>query len=198
MRWLSWVLYLWPGVPQLLRRASWRNLAVALAWAAAVDGAILATFGWEELLPPSLRNAIWMLLGAAWLALLVFSSNSEQSGRRPTGDREAADNFSLALDYYLKGQWFQAERVLREQLAAHERDLEARLLLATLYRRTRRAVEAAAELDRLERFEGSQKWALEICRERQLLAQGVGQTDSSEADEVTGATEETAAATQAA
>jgi hypothetical protein len=42
-------------------------------------------------------------------------------------------------------------------------------MLATLLRHTKRYREAGASLDRLERFEGSEKWELEIRRERDLL-----------------------------
>ena len=58
---------------------------------------------------------------------------------------------------------------MRGLLAENPRDLEAGLLLATLFRRTGRPREAETELNRLERYQGSEKWALEIGRERQLL-----------------------------
>ncbi|MCR4413284.1 MAG: tetratricopeptide repeat protein [Thermoguttaceae bacterium] len=69
----------------------------------------------------------------------------------------------------MKGNWFEAECLLSRILKRNPRDLEARLMLATLLRHTGRRDEAARQLDRLERFEGSGKWVLEISRERQQL-----------------------------
>jgi hypothetical protein len=48
-------------------------------------------------------------------------------------------------------------------------DVDARLMLATLYRRTGRATEAADCLSQLDRMEAAGKWAREIARERSLL-----------------------------
>jgi hypothetical protein len=44
-------------------------------------------------------------------------------------------------------------------------------MLATVMRRTGRLEEAAGQLDTLCRFEGSEKWGLEIQQERQRLAE---------------------------
>jgi len=47
--------------------------------------------------------------------------------------------------------------------------LDALLLLATLYRHTRRCDEAAKQLDRLDRLDEAVKWRWEIEHERELL-----------------------------
>jgi len=73
------------------------------------------------------------------------------------------------LDRYLQADWFESERALRRLLEENPRDLDAGLMLATLLRRTGRPGEAERELDRIERFDGSEKWELEIRRERELL-----------------------------
>ncbi len=132
--------------------------------------ALVASFGYSELVPPGLRSALWLALGVAWLVLAVMSLGWDASDLRAAVPASSEDAFPSALDYYLKGNWFQAERVLREQIRETERDLEARLLLATLLRHTQRPKEAARELEALMRFEGWQKWAWEIARERELLA----------------------------
>jgi hypothetical protein len=56
-------------------------------------------------------------------------------------------------------------------LAENTRDLEARLMLAGLMRRTSRFEEAKKQLDQLERFEGAEKWEREIAREWEYLAE---------------------------
>ena len=57
-------------------------------------------------------------------------------------------------------------------LQRHPRDVEARLLLATLLRHARRYPEALDQLDRLERLNDAAKWTLEIETERRHLAAG--------------------------
>ena len=71
----------------------------------------------------------------------------------------------------MKRNWFHTESLLRRLLRKEPRDVEARLLLATLYRHTRRSREARRELRRLERMEHAETWQMEIQQElRQLDA----------------------------
>jgi cytochrome c-type biogenesis protein CcmH/NrfG len=72
----------------------------------------------------------------------------------------------------LRGNWFETECVLAGLLRRDLRDVDARMMLATLYRHTGRIDEAVEELDRLERIDEAAKWALEIARERRWLADG--------------------------
>ena len=77
--------------------------------------------------------------------------------------------FIQAQAEYLKGHWFEAETLLRRILRHCSRDADALLMLATLYRRTKRWDEARRQLDRLDRLDGSRKWRLEIAQERERL-----------------------------
>jgi cytochrome c-type biogenesis protein CcmH/NrfG len=74
------------------------------------------------------------------------------------------------LEYYLKGDYYQAEHILEDLLRRNLRDLDARLMLATVLRRTDRVSEAVRQLDAMARFEGAGKWQCEMQRERRLLA----------------------------
>jgi hypothetical protein len=168
MRRMRWALYLWPGVPQLTRHGSWSALAIALGLGLLLNMVLIGTLGWSELFSPGVRNAVWLGLAVVWLAALAFCAGD----RGPTARQAVGDHFFCeALDYYLKGNWFEAERALGQVLAVNQRDLDARLMLATLLRHTGRLDEAAEELERIGRCEGSQKWEPEIARERQLLAE---------------------------
>jgi thioredoxin-like negative regulator of GroEL len=80
------------------------------------------------------------------------------------------DGFPEALEHYLRGDYYQAEQVLDGLLRQNMRDLDARLMLATLFRRAGRFEEATRQLDTLVRFEGAGKWELEIRGERRRLA----------------------------
>ena len=55
-------------------------------------------------------------------------------------------------------------------VARNVKDVDARLMRATLKRHTGRIDEAREELDSLQRFEASAKWQEEIRLEREALA----------------------------
>lgn len=185
-----WWTYLWPGLPQLWRQAGWGSLAVAAGFAALVNLALASSLVWSELLTPGPRIGVWAAVAVVWTGS-AFVSYWQQC-RRPVeqahGTAEGA--FALALDHYLKGNWFEAEHVLRELLGRDPGDVDAGLTLATLFRHTGRHDEALRQLDAIERLEASGKWELEISRERELLAevgaedaQASGQSASAGADD---------------
>jgi hypothetical protein len=167
---IGWVLYLWPGLVQLRRRGSRAGLAVAVGMAVVLNLVLLGTLGWSELLAPAIRSGLWIFVGALWLGMVALTAGWDAT---PLGTEKPPDDnlFLEARDYYLKGSWFEAERSLKAALERNERDLDCRLLLATLLRRTGRGDEAGRELDLLERLEGSARWQSEIAAERKLLAE---------------------------
>ena len=169
MRRLSWAIYLWPGLPHLWRRGSWKGLVVAMTFGWALSLTAVATYGYSDFLSGVAGSGVWVVLGLVWLGLLAVSLRWDASPLNMPKSVPDDDTYPKALDYYLKGNWFQAERLLRERLEQEPRDLEARLTLATLLRHTPRAADARAELDRLEKLEGAQRWVWEIQRERELL-----------------------------
>jgi hypothetical protein len=175
MRRSPWTTCLWPGLPQLWSHGSWLGLAVALGAAAAFNVLLLVSFGWSELIGHSYRNISWAAFAAVWVAAVVWSLRER---RRQVGlgrAEEGQDAFADAIEHYLKGDYYQAERLLDGLLRRNARDLDARLMLATLMRRTGRREKAAEQLDVLERLEGAEKWQLEIERERQRLAEAAEQ-----------------------
>jgi len=163
-----WALYIWPGLPQLWISGSWRGLALAGAAAATLNFALLSTFVWSELVAPGVRIAVWVAVLGVWMGSALFSL---LYGERLSAVGSPNEDYAEALDYYLKGDWFQAERLLLDLLRGNPRDLEARLMLATLFRHTSRFDEAGRQMDILSRAEGCQKWEVEIGRERDLLAE---------------------------
>jgi len=171
MRTMPWPVYIWPGLPQIWARGSWPALAVALAAATGLNAALLVTLGWDELLTPISRSALWGGLGGMWIGAGVFSliwEHRRGSQREPDA---AGDTYREAQGHYLKGNWFEAERLLGRILRSNARDMDARLMLAALLRHTGRRDEAAGQLDLLVRLDGSEKWEWEIRRERQLLTE---------------------------
>ena len=171
MRRMPWTTCVWPGLPQLWMYGSWFGLAVALCAAAGLDLLLLASFGWSELIGEGVRSTLWVAFGVFWVVAGAWSAR--QCRRRAVTDQPDAhaDAFTDALDHYLKGDYYQAEHVLEGLLRRNLRDVDARLMLATLLRHTERLDEAARQLDTLARLEGAGKWRWEIQRERDLLAE---------------------------
>lgn len=166
---MPWRVYLWPGLPQIMRDARWSALLVALGSAFLLILALSASLLWSELFDPGVRISVWMAVAVLWVGWAAVSYFQDGRSANPVDRNPVADAFAEALNHYFRGDWFETERVLHSLLKRDSRDLEAGLMLATLLRRTGRLQEAEKQLDRLERFEGSRKWDLEISRERGLL-----------------------------
>jgi hypothetical protein len=179
MSW-SWVLCLWPGLPQLWRRGAWSGLGLACGFAALLNLLLLSTLVWTELAGPAALRLAWLGLGLSWGGISLWSlwhGPPEPQAAVPPVER---DLFPRALNEYLRGNWFEAEVCLSRLLEAEPGDVDSRLLLASLLRRSGRRDAARGELERLERFELAVKWRLEIERERRLLAAEAAAAGSAE------------------
>jgi hypothetical protein len=171
MRKLLWAMYLWPGLPQLWRNGNWTGLAVAFLFVAICNLLLLGSLAWSELIAQGLRTSVWAICGIAWGIGVVWSAWHGRDSL-PVKNRDTdGDVFGEALNFYLKGDHFQAEQLLEKLLRANARDLDARLMLATLLRHAGRFDEAERHLKTLCRFDGVAKWQLEIEHERGLLAE---------------------------
>jgi thioredoxin-like negative regulator of GroEL len=145
-------------------------LFFACGFAALVNLGLATTLVWSELFTPGMRNLLWLAVFVYWVTSAMFSArwHPHCPGDEHTGPTE--QDFRKALDQYLQGNWFEAEQILVALLKHHPRDVDASLMLATLLRHNSRLPEARACLERLARIDGSEKWELEIQRERELLA----------------------------
>jgi hypothetical protein len=164
-----WMIYLWPGLPHIWTRGSWTALGVAIVAAVLICAAIVGSFGWAELITPAKRNAIWASLAAIWCVAAMVSAVKLRRDPAKSKTGGVTSPFARAIDLYLKGDYYQAERELKNLLDQNVRDLEARLMLATLLRHTGRFDEASKQLDQLVCFDGAEKWDLEIQAEREQL-----------------------------
>ncbi|MBX3415224.1 MAG: tetratricopeptide repeat protein [Pirellulales bacterium] len=151
-------------------RGTWSGLALAVGFSLLLDGALVVSYAWTELVSPAVRTTAWTVLGACYLASVVAGCRWRWRQSAASLEVREAGLFERARDDYLRGHWLDAETTLHELLARDPRDVDARLLLASLYRRTRRHDEAQRVLARLERLDGGEKWIDEIRRERALLA----------------------------
>jgi hypothetical protein len=171
MRRMPWIC-IWPGLPQLWFSGLWSGLLLAAGFAVLLNGLLLASFVWVELLSPRDLRLGWGTLGVLWLVSAVVSLRFRRGGPRPVQPAAGEAVFRQSINVYLQGNWYEAERGFRQLVAANGRDAESRLYLATLLRHTRRFDEASEELDRLELLRDSEHWALEIEAERRAIAGG--------------------------
>ncbi len=181
---MPWVTYLWPGLPYLWRQGLWSGLALALGFGVLLNGLLLASFVWVELLSPGMLRAAWFVTGGLWLAAAVTSAWYGW-GVAPRRANSAEAMFREALGEYLQGKWFEAERILGRLLDMQPRDIEARLMLATLLRHNARFGEAAEQLARLELLRDAQTWAREIEVEKQAIAEALAELRQTEAEQAT-------------
>lgn len=158
---------LWPGLPRLWIHGEVSALRGALVFAALLNFALMTTFLWPWRFPLVLPVALWSLVVPIW-AVSFWSTWR----RFPEPLEEKAtiyeDLFLRAQAEYLRGDYFAAEAALDRLIRRRPQDIEARLLLAGVYRRTGRFDMARKHLRRLARTGGA-KWALEVSRELALI-----------------------------
>ena len=160
----------WPGLTRLWLKGEWTGLLWAVLFAVGMNFVLVASFIWPELLSTQVLIAVWLAVGVVWCVSVwrTYQQLPELNGS--TIDHEEVDDlFQQAQSQYLKGHWLEAETVLIRLTRINPRDIEARLLLATLYRHTKQPQEAQQQLETLQRTDGSQTWAIEIAQEQQLL-----------------------------
>jgi hypothetical protein len=160
-------------LPQLWYDGSWRGLAVATAFGAALNALSAVSLVWYALATPAVKGAGWLSVVGVWLAAAVVSWRwlvwREAQNHRQSQQAAAEDLYPAAVNEYLKRNFVAAERRLLKVLAADERDCAAGLLLAAVWRRTGRTSEARRELERLARLEAAGPWMMEVGRELKLL-----------------------------
>jgi len=179
---MTWAVYLWPGLPQLWRRGAWSGLAVAVGFALLLNLALVSSLVWTELelLGSESRTYVWLAVAILWVGSAALGAASNRRRARTADGSTGGDCFGEVLDHYLQQNWYEAEHRLASLLRRKPTDVDARLMLATVMRHTGRLDEAAGQLDRLGRMEGSRKWEHEIAQQRRRLASAARQTNQEE------------------
>jgi hypothetical protein len=139
---------------------------------------LVAAVVWTEWMPARARwiglaalAVIWVIAfvdaRADWRRMLAEWSDGES----PAVDPGARSDqwFREAQSAYLAGDWVSAEQTLLKLLRHDARDIESRLLLATLWRHEGHFEKASRELERLECLEPGAPWRYEIARERERI-----------------------------
>ncbi|MCL2117518.1 MAG: hypothetical protein FWH27_03720 [Planctomycetaceae bacterium] len=167
---MNYVAGLWPGAGGVMRQGRWSFLMIALVYGFVLCGVVTVNFYWSELLTGMLRWGTYAMLGLLWLVLSGQSARYEKRCnhlRLPPPPNK--DMFPDAQHHYLQGNWFEAECCLTMLLQKNPRDIEAMLMLATLYRHKERFDEAENLLRELERLEDAARWKFEIRSEKRKL-----------------------------
>lgn len=168
---------MWPGLAQAWLMGRWEGLAVAVAFALAINTALVTTWVWPEWpvarLPSGMLAVIaWVWVSAMWLGGMAWVRRDWprlQTQAAGDIDQESEVWFSEAQREYLKGHWIEAETLVGRLLAKDRGDVEARLLLASIQRRTQRRNDARKTLLELRDLEGASRWRAEIQVELRQL-----------------------------
>ncbi len=165
----SRITCLWPGLRRLWYHADVSSLAVAATFAALLNVALWASFVRYDTVSTAWRTGAWLSLALFWLFGLW------QGGREPSpaggqpGEESQQDLFIRAQSQYLRGHWMEAQMLLEELTGRDPGDVEAHLLLASVYRRARRIDLSRRQLRKLQDHPGAAKWRFEIGRELATL-----------------------------
>lgn len=153
---------------------------MAVGFAVLFNLALAVSFVWPGMAAGWLVRAIWVGVILAWSISFWLTWRQQESAAPPKSTPAADDDtlFIQAQTEYLKGDWAAAEQRLVRGLKRDPRDLESRLLLATVLRRSGRAEAARHQLDTLRKIDGWQHWQPETESELRLL-QSRSETDVS-------------------
>ena len=167
LRW-QYGLGAWPGLYEVWTGRAASGAALAIAATLVLNGGLVTTFVWRELLADSWRLGLWGVLGLFWLACALATCRqialaaAERSSQR---DPE----YEAATASYLKGDWAKAEEHLQRILGRRAGDADCILQLATVCRRAGRYDEAHRLLRRCRRADRRGKWTWELEQEREKL-----------------------------
>ncbi len=185
--------YFWPGLPQLWIRGSWAGLLLAVGFTALVNVLLWATLVFSEWLTLQMQLSGYTALAVVWLlsrwqtkaerrANLAVADDQQPSDGATEGEPEQRDVwFREAQGHYLRNDWVATEQLLLQLLKQDARDVESRLMLATLWRHQGRVAEARRQLDRVARLEAAEKWHHEIAAERMALEVDDGENAETDA-----------------
>lgn len=175
MNWGPVLLCSWPGLAGLWCRGYLSSLLIAIGFSIILNLAMISTFVWPWSMGETFPLVSWPVILLVWItsAWLTYKQVpdlvSVSTIATPEEPQQGDTLFIQAQSEYLKGHWSEAEFLLHRCLRNWPRDIEARLLLATLHRHNRRLEDAANELDNLLKYDESTNWISEIRREKKLI-----------------------------
>ena len=163
------MLFFWPGSTGALRYGLWKQLGIALLFGFLCQGTLCLNFYWRDFCTGTMRIVSFLALGAAQLVLSAIAASQIKAYERMRNYDSSGKAFLEAQTLYLRGAWFEAECCLKAIMKRNPADVDAMLMLATLYRHVKRFDDARRTLSELEKFEDASFWREEIGFERQAI-----------------------------
>jgi hypothetical protein len=165
MRGASWITGLWPGLRRLWHHGDVSSLAVAFAFAALLNLALWASFVRFDTVSSAWRLWAWVSLAVFWVFGLWQGVRECSTPGDAARGQNQQDLFIRAQSQYLRGHWVEAQMLLEQLIRRDPGDVEAHLLLASVYRRARRIDLSCRQLRQVQDCAGAAKWRFEIGRE---------------------------------
>lgn len=163
--------YSWPGLVRIWRHGAVVGLIFALGFTILLNVSLVSTFVWSDLHSDGFRVLLWSLTLLYWALGAVDSNRFLANHQFDSAQDGQLDLFLAARGEYLRCEWRRSEDLLCSILHENPRDVEARLMLATLNRHQGLLAEAREHLRRLQRLERACDWNMEIEREWRQLSQ---------------------------
>lgn len=167
------LLKLWPGLDYLVRHGSFRAWLGAMFYAFFAMAVLCVTLVWDDIMPVQSRKVLLILFGITWLLGIFVSHRFEkafqESQKQRKKDSVVNDTLPLAQTEFLRQNYYEAEKLLRERLLKFPEDVPARFFLVSVLRRQKRLNDAREQLAILEQNPALELWALELYKEKELL-----------------------------
>ncbi|MDR3234689.1 MAG: hypothetical protein LBT46_13690 [Planctomycetaceae bacterium] len=143
-------------------------LAAALLFVLLLDGFLIVNFYWTAAITANQRNILVAGLVLVWIFLTAGESIYLRYLRSQELPSDCNETYKQAVMLYLQRNWTGTESLILPYLQKYPKDIEMRLLQATMYRHTERYEEASVLLAQLQLLDGSKFWFAEIEAEREL------------------------------
>lgn len=162
---------MWPGLSRLWYHGDLKALGLAIGFATLLNLMVLVSFVRPESVWNSWCGYGWAALVAFWVFGVWQAARSPIAGQRLDPPRDQQDLFIQAQAEYLRGHWVEAQALLEQVIRQNPLDVESRLLLSSVLRRSRRIELSRRQLRRLRELEEAASWRFEIERELAQLDQ---------------------------
>ena len=165
----------WPGFQKLWLKGDFHSLLVSLLFSWVLIATCLATFVWREWLTTFL-SPVWLAntaLMSLWLILCIASVSSAIGAILSTSHSSGPDvaviqeNLENAQELYLQANYFDAERLIRNNLSGQAEDIESSLLWIAILRRTRRIPQALELISNVVKLDAALPWMAELRSEKE-------------------------------
>ncbi len=163
------LFFLWPGSTGAVYYGLWSQLFIALIYGAVLQTLLVSNFYWLDFMPHFARVGSYVFLALTHLTLSAIAASKLKKYERTKNYDAQGRYFLEAQTHYLRGNWFETECCLKSVLKKNPYDVDALLMMATLFRHTERFEDARRTLRELEKLEDSDFWREEIALEKAAI-----------------------------